>query len=167
MADAAKRHLRLAKTNVGTHVSVSKDYFHESAPINEWVYGSVINVFDNGLGKMKWEVDNTQSLVAPSDFQINKAGKNGSLPERYVQEQTVTKQRKIREPTALNIINSLTVNDAIDSLSNSNKWAGADTFICPPHCSCSDEDSADGEDPQLHDLSWRQLLSQCEQGFKN
>ena len=35
MADAAKRHLRFAKTNVGTHVSVSKDYFHESAPINE------------------------------------------------------------------------------------------------------------------------------------
>ena len=35
MADAAKRYLRLAKIKVGTRVSVSKDYFHESAPINE------------------------------------------------------------------------------------------------------------------------------------
>ena len=55
----------------------------------------------------------------------------------------------------------MTVNDAIDASSNSNKWAGADIFICPPGGNCSHEDSAD-EDPQLHNLSWRQLLSQCE-----
>ena len=64
MADAAKHHLRLAKIKVGTCVSVSKDYFHESAPVNEQFYGLVMKVLDNGLVRVKWEVDNTQSLVA-------------------------------------------------------------------------------------------------------
>ena len=68
MADAAKRHLRLRKIKVGTCVSVSKDYFHETTPINERFYGSVIKVLDNSLVRLKWQVDNTQSLVAPSNF---------------------------------------------------------------------------------------------------
>ena len=46
MADAAKRHLRLRKIKVGTCVSVSKDYFHETTPINERFYGSVIKVLE-------------------------------------------------------------------------------------------------------------------------
>ena len=81
-----------------------------------------------------------------SDFQIDKAAKNGPLSESYVQEQTFTKQRKTREPPALNINNSLTVNDAIDALSNSNRLVGADIFICPPDGNCLDKDSADEED---------------------
>ena len=56
----------------------------------------------------------------------------------------------------------MTVNDAIDALSNSSNWAGADIFICPPDGNCSDEDSADEDDPQLHNLSRRQLLAQCQ-----
>ena len=41
-------------------------------------------------------------------------------------------------------------------------WAGADIFICLPDGNCSDEDSADEADLQLHNLSRRQLLAQCE-----
>ena len=55
----------------------------------------------------------------------------------------------------------MTVNDAIDVLCNSNKWAGADIYICPPDSNCSDQDSAGEEDLQLHNLSRRQLLAQC------
>ena len=58
MADAVKRHLRLAKIKVGTHVSISKDYFHERALINEWFYGLVMKVLDDDLLRVKWEVDN-------------------------------------------------------------------------------------------------------------
>ena len=36
---------------------------------------------------------------------------------------------------------------------------GADIFICPPDGNCSDEDSTDKADPQLHYLSRRQFLS--------
>ena len=100
-----------------------------------------MKVFDNGLVRVKWEVDSTQSLVAPSDFQIDEVCKNGPLSESYVQKQIVTKRRKIREPLALN--NFLTANDATDALRNSNKWAGADIFICPADGNCSDKDSAD------------------------
>ena len=96
-----------------------------------------MKVLDNGLVRV-----NTQYLVAPSDIQINETAKNGPLPESYVQEQTVTKQRETREPPALNTNKSLTVNDAIDALSNSNKWAGTDIFICSPDGNCSDENSA-------------------------
>ena len=35
---------------------------------------------------------------------------------------------------------SLTVNVAIDTLSNSNNWVGADVFIWPPKGNCYDED---------------------------
>ena len=56
----------------------------------------------------------------------------------------------------------MTVDDDIDALSNSNKWAGVDIFICPPDGNCSDEDSADEKDHQLYDLSRRQLFAQCE-----
>ena len=85
----------------------------------EQFYDSVMKVLDNGLVRVKWEVDNTQSLVAPSDFQIDQAAKNGPLPESYLQVQTGRKRRKTRELPALNKNNSLTVNDAIDALSNS------------------------------------------------
>ena len=59
-----------------------------------------------------------KSLVAPSFSQIEEAAKDGSIPESYVQKQTVMKRRKTRC-----IKSSLTVNDAIDALSNSNKWS--------------------------------------------
>ena len=68
IADAVKHHLRLAKIKFSTHVSVSKDCFHESAPINEQFYGSIMKVLDNGLVRVKWEVDTAQSLVALNDF---------------------------------------------------------------------------------------------------
>lgn len=116
-----------------------------------------MKVLDNGLVRVKWEVNNnTQPLVAPSDFQIDRAP-NWPPPESYVQEQTVTKRRKTRKSPVLNIRNS----DATDALSNSNKQAGA-VFIFPPDGNSSDEDSADKEEPQLDNLSQRQLLSQCE-----
>ena len=60
--------------------------------------------------------------MPPSVFQIEEAAKNGPMPESYVQKQTVMKRRKTREPPALNIKSSLTVSDATDALSNSNKW---------------------------------------------
>ena len=44
-----------------------------------------------------------------------------------------------------------------------NGWIRADLFLVPPNdVNCSDEDSADEEDPQLHNLSKKQLLADCE-----
>ena len=55
------------------------------------------------------------------------------------------------------------MNDALDTLANRNNWIGADLFLVPPNdVNCSDEDSADEEGPQLHNLSKKQLLADCE-----
>lgn len=56
----------------------------------------------------------------------------------------------------------MTVNIAIDALSNSNNCTGFDIFICPPDGNCSDGDSAGEDDPQVHNLFRGQLLAQCE-----
>ena len=47
--------------------------------------------------------------------------------------------------------NSLSVNNALDGLSSSTNWLGADIYIAPPDdANCSDEDSADDVNPHLH-----------------
>ena len=56
----------------------------------------------------------------------------------------------------------MTVSDATDALSNSNKQAGADIFIWPSDGNFLYEDSADEEGSQLYNLSRRQLLALCE-----
>ena len=100
MVDAVKHHLRHTKTKLGTCGSVSKDYVNENAPVNERFYGSVMKVLDNDLVRVKREVDNT-SLLTPSAFQIDKAAKNGPLPENYEQEQTVTKKKENKRATCI------------------------------------------------------------------
>ena len=60
------------------------------------------------------------------------------------------------------------LNDALDTLNKDNKWAGADIFIAPPDdANCSAEDSADEEDPQMYNLSKKQLLADCELRLHN
>ena len=47
-------------------------------------------------------------------------------------------------------------------MSSSTNWLGADIYIAPPDdANYSDEDSAD-DDNQLHNLSGKQLLANCE-----
>ena len=47
--------------------------------------------------------------------------------------------------------NSLSVNNALDGLSSSTNWLGADIYIAPPDdANCSDEDSTDDDNPHLH-----------------
>ena len=57
----------------------------------------------------------------------------------------------------------LTINEALDILASNNQWVGADLFMTTPEdANCSDEDSADEEDPHQHNLSKKQLLAQCQ-----
>ena len=136
MADAAKRHLRHAKIKVETCVSVSK----ESAPINDLVYGSVMKLLGNGLVRVKWEVDNTQSWLLQVISRSKRQLKMGHCL-KVMCKNSSSKTKENKRATCIRY-NSLTDNDAIDALRNSNKWAG-DIFACPPDGNCSDEDSAD------------------------
>ena len=52
---------------------------------------------------------------------------------------------------------ALSVNDVLDGLCSSKSWLCTNIFPTPPDGNCSDE-----EDPQLCNLSKRQLLSTCE-----
>ena len=48
-------------------------------------------------------------------------------------------------------------------MSSSTSWLGADIYIAPPDdANCSDEDSADDDNPHLHNLSGKQLMANCE-----
>ena len=48
-------------------------------------------------------------------------------------------------------------------MSSSTNWLGADIYIAPPDdANCSDEDSADDDNPNLHNLSGKQLMANCE-----
>ena len=59
--------------------------------------------------------------------------------------------------------NSLSVNNALDGLSSSTNWLGAEIYIAPPdNANCSNEDSADDDNPHLHNLSGKQLMANCE-----
>ena len=42
-------------------------------------FGSVMKVLDNGLVRVKWEIDATQSLVFPYDIPIEDDGKDGAV----------------------------------------------------------------------------------------
>ncbi len=59
---------------------------------------------------------------------------------------------------------NISVNDVLDVLCSSDKWAGADIFFTPPSGNWSDEDSASSEDEDglLHHLSRNQLIAPCE-----
>ena len=76
MANAADCHLRHAESKVGTSVSVPADYFHENYTHNERYFESVMEVLDNGLVRVKWEIDATQSLVSLNDILIEDAVKD-------------------------------------------------------------------------------------------
>ena len=57
----------------------------------------------------------------------------------------------------------LSMRDALDGLTSSKRWLGANIYIAPPDDgNCSDEDSADDDNPQLHNLSRKQLMANCE-----
>ena len=48
-------------------------------------------------------------------------------------------------------------------MSSSTHWLGADIYIVPPDdANCSDEVTADDNNPHLHNLSGKQLMANCQ-----
>ena len=117
-------------------------------------FGSVMKVLDNGLVRVKWEIDATQSLVFPYDILIEDDGKDGAVTVDTDEQPKKHWKTKKQYPSSTKSF--LTVNDVKDTSKN---WPGADIFICPPDENFSGEDSADN---QLYNLSRRQFLGQCE-----
>ena len=70
MADAAKRHVRQAKVKVKTKVYVHKTFFYSDADPNEKFYVEIVKVLANDNLKIKWDIDNTYSVVLPKDIKI-------------------------------------------------------------------------------------------------
>ena len=100
MADAADHHLRHAESKVGTSVSVPADYFHENYTHNERYFESVMEVLDNGLVRVKWEIDATQSLVSPNDILIEDAAKDGPATVDTNEQQKKRQNRKKQYPSS-------------------------------------------------------------------
>ena len=81
---------------------------------------------------------------------------------KYNRHKNKSKSQEVIDTTVANN-NSLSVNNAIDGLSSSTNWLGTDIYIAPPHdVNCSDEDSADDDNPHLRNLSGKQLMANCE-----
>ena len=78
MADAAKLHVRDSKFKVGAHAYVSKNYFIEDAAPHARYYGHLVRILSNDDIRVKWVIDNTQSLVNPSKLRIEEVEVVGS-----------------------------------------------------------------------------------------
>ena len=287
MADAAKLRLREAKIKIGTKVYVNRTFFYEDGNPDEKFYGQIMKVLPDDSLRVKWDIDNTHSIVSPKDLYIveeadidfitleknidyeynsqdqgtdltlevcsggnsynegdkkdlqnNKTDEidcspavgldensnnekdkmdlekenervlrkrknmnyddhlDNSIDKSYSEDSlkddidegitsnspssnkistkikinVKTPLRKKRREQNKNTINTtkaapsgLTVNEALNTLASDRQWVAADLFIAPPDdANCSDEDSADEADPQLHNLSKQQLLAQCQ-----
>ena len=62
MADAAKRYLRDSKVKVGTRVFVNRAFFYSDGNANEVFFGEIMKVLPNENLRVKWDIDNTQSI---------------------------------------------------------------------------------------------------------
>ena len=70
MADADKHHIRQAEGKVKTKVYVHKTFFYSDADPNEKFYGEIVKVLPNDNLKIKWDIDNTYSVVLPKDIKL-------------------------------------------------------------------------------------------------
>ena len=70
MAEAAKCHLRECKVKAGNRVHVNKTFFYSDANANEKFYGMIIKVLPIDNITVKWDVDNTPSIVSPQDVSV-------------------------------------------------------------------------------------------------
>ena len=104
MANAADCHLRHAESKVGTSVSVPADYFHENYTHNERYFESVMEVLDNGLVRVKWEIDATQSLVSLNDILIEDAVKDDPATVDTDEQPKKHRNRKKQYPSSKNVI---------------------------------------------------------------
>ena len=104
MANAADCHLRHAESKVGTSVSVPADYFHENYTHNERYFESVMEVLDNGLVRVKWEIDATQSLVSLNDILIEDAVKDDPATVDTDEQPKKRRNRKKQYPSSKKVI---------------------------------------------------------------
>ena len=63
---------RIHKFKIGTHVSVLKTYFTlESNSTEPRFYGEVVKVLDNGHVRVRWDIDQTHSVVMQDDLKLD------------------------------------------------------------------------------------------------
>ena len=62
---------RKRKFKIGTHVSVPKTYFMLEVNSTEpRFYGEVVKVLDNGDVHVRWDIDQTHSVVMQDDLKL-------------------------------------------------------------------------------------------------
>ena len=82
MAELVKIRKRTCKFKFGTHVSVPKTYIVLEANSTEpRFYGEVVKVLDNGDVRVRWDIDQTHSVVMQDDLklEINLSGDKAEL----------------------------------------------------------------------------------------
>ena len=82
MAELVKIRKRTCKFKFGTHVSVPKTYIVLEANSTEpRFYGEVVKVLDNGDVRVRWDIDQTHSVVMQDDLklEINLSGEKAEL----------------------------------------------------------------------------------------
>ena len=71
MAELVKIRKRTCKFKFGTHVSVPKSYIVLEANSTEpRFYGEVVKVLDNGDVRVRWDIDQTHSVVMQDDLKL-------------------------------------------------------------------------------------------------
>ena len=71
MSELVKIRERTNKFKIGTHVSVPKTYFVLEANSTEpRFYGEVVKVLDNGDVCVRWDIDQTHSVVMQDDLKL-------------------------------------------------------------------------------------------------
>ena len=82
MVELVKIRKRTYKFKIGTHISVSKTYFVLEANSTEpRFYGEVVKVLGNGDVCLRWDIDQTHSVVMQDDLklEINLSGDKAEL----------------------------------------------------------------------------------------
>ena len=82
MAELVKIRKRTNKFKIGTHVSVLKTYFVLEANSTEpCFYGEVVKLLDNRDVRVRWDIDQTHSVVMQDDLklEINLSGDKAEL----------------------------------------------------------------------------------------
>ena len=71
MAKLVKIRKRIRKFKTGIHVSVPRTYFILEANSTEpCFYGEVVKVLDNGDVRVRWDIDQTHSVVMHDDLKL-------------------------------------------------------------------------------------------------
>ena len=119
---------------------------------------------------MKKVIQKIQGLNMTKQFfqdlrQLHKEKKKKEGFQKELKSNHHKNKIKSQEVIDISVINSssFSVNNALDGLSSSTHWLGADIYIGPPdNVNCSNEDSADDDNPHLHNFSRKQLMANCE-----